>query len=383
MMNEGKPTGPLSKPTGPLSKSPRLLSKPTGPLLDPKNDYVFKRLFTQAPELLVSLINAIRDREPPIASLEILNPYIDPQTLSGKHIVLDVLAVDVEGRRFNVEMQVKRHRAWGSRSLYYLAKLLSGQLKSGEGYESLRPVVGIHIIDFDYFNVQEVVHAANAVSGTDRVNGEQYVWCFALRDRDQPQITMGEELQLHFLELPKALRVLSGPSRENTLRASPEVRSGDAGSGDPGLVSTNFASALAFWVNFLKRWQEDQVMSSMHHPPVQKALNMLRAMSADEIEQQFAFERERALLIEQMELHAARAEGETAGILKGEAAGILKGKALGLEEGEAAGILKGEAAGILKGEAAGLQLALARLIASGMPEDQAREVLGLARDFGA
>jgi len=261
------------------------------------------------------------------------------------------LAVDVEGRRFNVEMQVQRHRAWGSRSLYYLAKLLSGQLKSGEGYESLRPVVGIHIIDFDYFNVQEVVHAANAVSGTDRVNGEQYVWCFALRDRDQPQITMGEELQLHFLELPKALRVLSGPSRENTLRASPEVRSGDGGSGDPGLVSTNFASALAFWVNFLKRWQEDQVMSSMNHPPVQKALNMLRAMSADEIEQQFAFERERALLIEQMELHAARAEGETAGILKG--------------------------------EAAGLQLALARLIASGMPEDQAREVLGLARDFGA
>jgi hypothetical protein len=368
MMNEGKPTGPLSK-------SPRLLSKPTGPLLDPKNDYVFKRLFTQAPELLVSLINAIRDREPPIASLEILNPYIDPQTLSGKHIVLDVLAVDVEGRRFNVEMQVQRHRAWSSRSLYYLAKLLSGQLKSGEGYESLRPVVGIHIIDFDYFNVQEVVHAANAVSGTDRVNGEQYVWCFALRDRDQPQITMGEELQLHFLELPKALRVLSGPSRENTLSASPEVRSGDGGSGDPGLVSTNFASALAFWVNFLKRWQEDQVMSSMNHPPVQKALNMLRAMSADEIEQQFAFERERALLIEQMELHAARAEGETAGILKGEAAGILKGKALGLEEGEAAGILKGEAAG--------LQLALARLIASGMPEDQAREVLGLARDFGA
>ena len=85
---------------------------------------------------------------------------------------------------------------------------------------------------------------------------------------------------------------------------------------------------------------------------------MLRAMSADEIEQQFAFERERALLIEQMELHdAARAEGEAAG------------KALGLAEGEAAGILKGEAAG--------LQMALARLIASGMPEDQARQILGL------
>ncbi|MEY3605618.1 MAG: hypothetical protein RIQ49_2650, partial [Pseudomonadota bacterium] len=264
-------------------------------------------------------------------------------------------AVDVEGRRFNVEMQVQRHRAWGSRSLYYLAKLLGGQLKSGEGYESLRPVVGIHIMDFDYFKEQEVIYAANAVSGTDRVNGDQYVWCFALRDRDQPQITMGEELQLHFLELPKALRVLSGPSRENPLRANPEARSGDAGSGDPGLVSTNFASALAFWVNFLKRWQEDQVMSSMNHPdqvmssmnhpPVQKALNMLRAMSADEIEQQFAFERERALLIEQMELHAARAEGEA--MRRGLKArplvkllGFLKVKRLGLRKARLPGSLK-------------------------------------------
>ncbi len=96
-------------------------------------------------------------------------------------------------------------------------------------------------------------------------------------------------------------------------------------------------------------------MSSMDHPPVQKALNMLRAMSADEIEQQFAFERERAILIEQMELHAARAEGEAAG----------------------------EAAGILKGEAAGLQKALARLIVSGMPEDQARKILGLDECDGA
>ncbi|MFM7503369.1 MAG: hypothetical protein ACKO4P_08430 [Betaproteobacteria bacterium] len=126
-------------------------------------------------------------------------------------------------------------------------------------------------MDFDYFNVQEVVHAVNAVSGTDRVASEQYVWCFALRDRDQPRITIGEELQLHFLELPKALRVLSGPSRENTLRTTSNARSGDAGSGDPGLVSTNFAAALAFWANLLKRWQEDQVMSSMNHPPLRWA----------------------------------------------------------------------------------------------------------------
>lgn len=35
------------------------------PLLDPTNDYVFKRLFAEAPELLVSLINDLRPDLPP------------------------------------------------------------------------------------------------------------------------------------------------------------------------------------------------------------------------------------------------------------------------------------------------------------------------------
>lgn len=43
-------------------------------LLNPTNDYVFKRLFVEAPELLVALINDLRPDLPDIASVEILNP---------------------------------------------------------------------------------------------------------------------------------------------------------------------------------------------------------------------------------------------------------------------------------------------------------------------
>jgi hypothetical protein len=68
----------------------------TTQLLDPKNDYVFKRLFTSAPELLVSLINAIRTDMPPITRVEILNPRIEPEELTGKFIILDILAEDAE-----------------------------------------------------------------------------------------------------------------------------------------------------------------------------------------------------------------------------------------------------------------------------------------------
>lgn len=78
-------------------------------LLDPKNDYVFKRLFAEAPDLLLALINDLRPDLPPITSVEVLNPNIEAGELSGKYIILDVLARDADGHQYNVEMQVRRY----------------------------------------------------------------------------------------------------------------------------------------------------------------------------------------------------------------------------------------------------------------------------------
>ena len=58
-------------------------------LLDPKNDYVFKKLFAEAPTLLASLINAVRSDEVPVEVLEVTNPQIQPEDIKGKFIVLD------------------------------------------------------------------------------------------------------------------------------------------------------------------------------------------------------------------------------------------------------------------------------------------------------
>ncbi len=44
----------------------KLANRKQTDLLDPRNDYVFKRLFADEPELLIELINAIRYRETPI-----------------------------------------------------------------------------------------------------------------------------------------------------------------------------------------------------------------------------------------------------------------------------------------------------------------------------
>jgi predicted transposase/invertase (TIGR01784 family) len=78
-------------------------------LFDPKNDFVFKKLLADSPDLLAALINAVRSPRPTITVVEVLNPVITPEDLQGKFIVLDVLAEDAQGRRHNVEMQA-RHR---------------------------------------------------------------------------------------------------------------------------------------------------------------------------------------------------------------------------------------------------------------------------------
>ena len=270
-------------------------------LLDPKNDFVFKKLFADAPDLLAALINAVRPDEAPIAVVEVLNPRIDPDELAGKFIVLDLLAEDVEGRRYNIEMQVRRYNAWSARSAYYLARTLTGQLKSGEDYQRLKPVIGIHLLDFDLFEAPD--------------QAAQALWCFELRDRRQSHVTLGNELQLNIIELPKADRL---------------------GLAQPG---------LAAWVAFFEHWQEESTMAAIAYPPVQQALEHIKALSADDETRRLAFVRERALHDEISELRAEREKGK------------LEGK--------------------LEGQREGLETALARLIQSGMSENQARQLLGL------
>jgi predicted transposase/invertase (TIGR01784 family) len=237
-----------------------------GELLDPKNDFVFKRLFAEAPALLASLINAVRSDEPPIEVIEVTNPRIEPEELNGKFIVLDILAKDQQGHRYNIEMQVRRFDAWSARSTYYLARTLSSQIVGGQDYLALKPVIGIHLLDFDLFDAP------------DQTNQAQ--WCFELRDRTNPQTKLGDELQLHIIELSKADRLGLTPGH------------------------------LAHWIALFEHWQEESTMQTIDYPPVQQALDRLKALSADAETRRLAFVRERALLDEATAINAATARGE-------------------------------------------------------------------------
>ena len=259
-------------------------------LLDPTNDYVFKRLFVEAPELLVALINDLRPDLPDIASVEILNPNIEPSDLTGKYIILDVLARDTAGHCYNVEVQVRRYGVWHKRGLFYLARTLGGQLRAGEDYQELRASVGLHLLDFDLFTATEGER-------------QQAVWRFEMRDERQPSVSLGNILQMNLIELNKADRLGLSPG---PLRA---------------------------WITFFKHWQEELTMATVTHEPVKQAMNRIRELSADDEARRLAFVRERALHDEVSFLNEAKREGREEGREEGRAEGREVGRAEGRQEG--------------------------------------------------
>ncbi|MGI9213098.1 MAG: Rpn family recombination-promoting nuclease/putative transposase, partial [Methylococcaceae bacterium] len=237
------------------------------------------------PELLQALINAVRVLEKPVEVLEILNPIINAEELTGKFIILDVLARDVDGQQYNLEMQVRGFPLWGSRSCYYLARLLSQQLESGHEYGLLKPVIGIHLLDFDLFTTEQ--------------KQEQAVWRFEMRDAIQPHIRLSADLQLHLIELRKADRL--------------------------GLIQDD----LREWVTFFRHWNEEQTMANLHSEPVKKAYESLKNMSADTETRRLAFVRERALHDEATVRMIERKEG----LEEGKVIGLEVGKVIGKEIG--------------------------------------------------
>jgi len=250
---------------------------PTRGLLDPKLDLVFKRLFAESPDLLVDLINAVRHDEPPVVGLHIRNPHIAATELKGKHIILDIWAQDATGQQFDIEMQTSKHAGWNARSVYYMARALGEQLKEGEGYDHIQPVIGIHLMDFDLF-----------------AEPDQALWEFELRDRQRPDVVLNRCLQLNLVELPKADRLRS--------RLSP---------------------ILAQWITYFEHFREENVMQQIQHPPIQKAYQDLHALSGDELARREAFVRERAIRDAATERSEALAEGRTLGLIEGQATLLL------------------------------------------------------------
>ena len=119
-------------------------------LLDPKIDFVFKKIFgnEKHPEILISFLNAVMEPTDPIKSVQIKNSDIEKEHIEDKYSRLDIKAITNSGEYINVEIQVKNEYNMIKRSLYYWSKLYEEQIVQGDNYEKLAKTVCINILDY-------------------------------------------------------------------------------------------------------------------------------------------------------------------------------------------------------------------------------------------
>ena len=163
---------------------------------DLKNDFVFRRIFGQHPDILRGLLNDLLDRKGArtIEAIEYLPSEQLPVALGAKLSILDVKCRDRSGTTFVVEMQLLHIAGFMNRVVYNACRAYVGQLKAGEPYTQLADVVAISICDFTLWpDAEQDAHGRPRVPMLSR-------WNMTEQSSNHPGLL---QVQYGFLELPK------------------------------------------------------------------------------------------------------------------------------------------------------------------------------------
>ncbi|MEY3443720.1 MAG: hypothetical protein RLZZ519_2001 [Bacteroidota bacterium] len=156
--------------------------------VDVTNDIAFRKIFGNENKkvILISFLNAVLDLhgESRIVYVEMMNPFQLPIIRNLKASIVDLRARDESGKTFVIEMQVSEPEGLDKRLLYYVSKDYVNQIKVGDEYQALKPIIFIGIFDFEFTHSNKYVshHGYCDVENGDRV----------LKDID-----------FYFVELPK------------------------------------------------------------------------------------------------------------------------------------------------------------------------------------
>ena len=195
--------------------------KPTQFLMKPKVDFCFKELMEDE---------------------EVRNAFLAA--------VLGILAVRVllnNREQIDIEIQVTFSEYWAERTLFYLGKMFTDQLKPGENYQKLEKCIHIGILNFIMFDDEEYY-------------SRFHFWS------DKGRKLYSDKFEIHTLELPKLAK-----------HDYPETE-------------------LLKWLQFINAETEEEFeMAAEKSEYIKKAYEDLNRISADEEKRLEYEERERAI----------------------------------------------------------------------------------------
>lgn len=246
-------------------------------LLDPKIDYVFKRIFGYIgnEEITKGLISSIIQKE--ISNIELdNNPILEKDLLDDKVGILDIRAKIENKINCNIEMQIVDRKNIEKRILYYWSKLYNMNIKAGKDYENLEKVIVILITDYEIDSLKEI---------------KKYETKWNIREEEYQKVILTEVMEFYIIEIPKYEKYKDKTENEK----------------------------LNKWIKFIK---EPGGIEMGDDKEIKKAKEVLEEISQDKRERYLAELREKYILDQK----AIEDAGYDKGLREGMTQGIAQGK---------------------------------------------------------
>jgi predicted transposase/invertase (TIGR01784 family) len=243
-------------------------------------DYVFKHIFGDQRNIAIlkAFLKAALDiPEAEYDNLTIVDPQLNRDFQDDKSGILDVKVHTKSGFIIHVEVQVLPTAGLRERFVFYMAKLLTGQLKRGEEYRQMERVISIIVMDGILVPEEESYY--NIYGFLNQKSGK----------------TFSDLLEMKVLELPKLPREDDG-------------------------------SAIWKWGRLLKsRTREEYMEAAASDPRIEETVVKVMELSEDERERMLAESREMFLWDHQIRARDNYNAGHAAGLAEGQIAGLAKG----------------------------------------------------------
>ena len=191
-------------------------------LLNPKSDYVFKRIFGHVgnEEITCNLLNSILEHK--ITKIELdKNPILERDLLDDKLGILDIKAEADDHMNINIEMQVIDQKNIEKRLLYYWSKMYIKGIQKAQDYEKLEKSIIVLFSDYNLKNLEGI---------------KKYMTQWNIREKENHTVVLTNIFEIYIIELEKYkeqtnnkeldtwVKFLRNPEVINMEKASKEVR---------------------------------------------------------------------------------------------------------------------------------------------------------------
>jgi predicted transposase/invertase (TIGR01784 family) len=248
-------------------------------LLSPRIDAVFKRLMGDVNNIspLIGFLQAALDLpEEDYARVQLLDPHVMGEAPGDKLGILDVRLETATGKQIDIEIQMSALPEMPARILFYLGRMITGQVCAGKGYDHIKRSICILIAD--YVQIPGVADYHNCYRLYNRKNGSLFT----------------DLLEINVLELPK-------------------------------LPAESDGSALCWWGRFFRATEEEEFeMLAKKDEAIGVAVGRLKELSRDDSLRLLAESRQIAQWDEESRMRGAMDEGLARGRQEGRQEGQQK-----------------------------------------------------------